>query len=143
MWRAPRTAKLLTSPGLAPTSNGVAEKLARKHPQRHYDTAKDQHAESFSPIELSEGSFLTAVNTLPSGSGTGPSGWQYEHLQILAEFESTEKGLSYLFNDCQSHLCINPSFSISPTCYSEVKRSVRRIAIGELLRQSTAKIICI
>ena len=142
-----RAAKLLFSPGLAPTSEDVAEKLARKHPQRDYDIVRDQYADSFNPIELSRSSFLIAVNSLPRGSGTGPSGWWYEHLKILAECESTEEGLFCICSMiAKGRIPSGASTLLSASRLIAIPKSngdVRPIAIGESLRLLTAKTICI
>ena len=126
-------------------SEDVAERLAREHPQREYDIVRDQYAHSFSPIELSRASFLTAVNSLPRGSGTGPSAWQYEHLKILAECESTEESLFSVFSmiakgrisSGASSTLLSASHVIS---ILKSNRDVRPIAVGESLRRLTAKL---
>lgn len=136
-----RAAKLLTSPGLAPLSEAVAAKLAKKHPPRVDDIGRILGVDSFSSIDLSRSTFFETVLSLPRGSGPGPSGWRYEHLKILAESGATADGLF--------SVCSLIAKGIIPECIASrliaIPKSngdVRPIAIGESLRRLTAKAIC-
>ena len=68
-----RAAKLLISPGLAPASADVVDKLAAKHPVRVKEVPNSHDVPVSSSISLLPSTFFSAVSKLPRGSEAGPS----------------------------------------------------------------------
>ena len=136
-----RAARILT---IAVPSENTVERLKQKHPDRSKDIVLND-VDANSPINLKKAIFLEAIKKAPRGSGTEPSGWRYEHLRLLMENNFTS---DFLFEVC----CLIvkgelPSNVISVIGSSRIialpkgNGDVRLIAIGETLRQLTAKAI--
>ena len=99
-----------------------------------------------SSFSLNAEDFFNVVKSLPRGTGTGPSGWRFEHLKVLLEDEVTADGL---FTACSlmargdlpleiAKLLSASRLIALPKCNGDV----RPIAIGECLRCITARVIC-
>lgn len=83
---------------------------------------------------------------MPKGSASGPSGWNYEHLKVLIERDTTAESL---FSLCdllaKGHIPDGAAKLLSASCLVALNKpngDVRPIAIGECIRRLTAKTIC-
>lgn len=87
-----RAARVLNSSGLAPETDETVSKLANKHPSRlsAVNFSVDSPSEG---ILISKISFMKALLNAPRGSGTGLSGWRFEHPKVLADNALTCDGL--------------------------------------------------
>ena len=90
--------------------------------------------------------FFNVVKSLSRGTGTGSSGWRFEHLKVLLEDEVTADGL---FTACslmaRGDLPLEIAKLLSASrliALSKCNGDVRPIAIGECLRCITARAIC-
>ena len=140
-----RASRVLTSNGLAPSNEDTAQKLASKHPPRssQFPLLPNESCES---ITLSRSLFCDAIRQAPRGSGTGPSGWRFEHFKVLLENDETADGL---FSACSAFAKgILPDAAVTLFSSSRLialpkpNGDLRPIAIGESIRRLTAKTIC-
>ena len=140
-----RASRILTSLGLAPATEETAEKLASKHPTR--SSALPEGNLNEETISLSMQLFLHSIQKSQRGSGCGPSGWRYEHLQVLVSDAAIARYLHAVCS-CIASGEIPKSIStlLSSACLVALPKlngDVRLIAIGEVLRRITAKSICL
>ena len=141
-----RASKVLTSTGLAESSAETTAKLALKHPRRSTTIIREAtpHHES---INLTRSILFDVIRRSPRGSGTGPSGWRFEHLKVLIENDFTA--------DCLFSACTAIAHGILPEIATKLLSSsrliaipkpngdVRPIAIGECIRRVTSRAICV
>ena len=137
---------MLTSSGLAEASADTTAKLASKHPARASEIPKNTTPHHKS-ISLSRSVLFDVIRKSPRGSGTGPSGWRFEHLKALLESDITA--------DCLFSACSAIAQGILPEAASNLLSSsrliaipkpngdVRPIAIGECIRRLTARALCV
>ena len=141
-----RAAKLLTSPGLAPTSADVVDKLALKHPVRVKEVPSSHDVPVSSSINLLPSTFFSTLSKLPRGSGSGPSGWKYEHFKALASKTGTAHNFLSLCNFVATGSIPDDIVKLLSAsrliALPKANGDVRPIAVGECLRRLTAKVIC-
>ena len=89
-----RAARVLVSSGLAPATEETVQKLAAKHPARNYEIPDMTPSANSETVKLSPKYFTNNIRNSPRGSGSGPSGWRYEHLRVLIDDPI------YLFSAC-------------------------------------------
>ena len=94
-----RAARVLTSSGLAPTSDTTISRLATKHSPRVKDVQAPMQGDLGS-IHITVSQLSTAILSSPRGSSPGPSGWRYEHIRVLLQNSITLDGLNHLYFDC-------------------------------------------
>ncbi len=82
-----RAAKLLLSPGLAPVSAETVVKLTLKHPARVKSVPCPEVLPQYT--SLSESLFFATFSKLTKSSGSGPSGWNFDHFKALASWSTT------------------------------------------------------
>ncbi len=140
-----RAAKILTSPGLAPTSLDTRDKLTAKHPCRSGDL-DDNISSNETLFQLSKKDLFSSIRGSPRGSGCGPSGWRYEHIRLLLGACSVS---DHLYKACaviaRGHLPHSISSLLSASRLIAVPKKngdVRPIGVGEVFRRITAKVIC-
>ena len=146
-----RASQILTSQGLAPTTDDTVSKLSSKHPKRrtsqlsHDDFHEQEKSEH--PFSLKKEAYFEAIRKAPRGSGAGPSGWRYEHLRGLLENDLTCNlfyGVCSLIADGKVPDSVLPLLTASRLiALPKANSDVRPIAIGEAIRRITAKALCI
>ena len=140
-----RAAKLLLSPGLAPVSAETVVKLSLKHPAR----VKSVPCPEVLPqsTSLSESLFFSTLSKLPKSSGSGPSGWNFDHFKALASRSTTARKFFTVCNLIASGSIpqgIVELLSASRlVALSKPSGDVRPIAVGECIRRLTAKTLCL
>ena len=90
--------------------------------------------------------FKNTIKSAPRGSGCGPSGWRYEHIQAIFE---DDKSADLLYVMC-NHIALGKvPYKIIPLLSGSTlialpksNGDVRPIAIGEVFRRVTARTIC-
>ena len=90
--------------------------------------------------------FKNTIKSAPRGSGCGPSGWRYEHIQAIFE-DDKSAGLLYMM--C-NHIALGKvSSKIIPLLSGsrlivlpKSNDDVRPITIGEVFRRVAARTIC-
>ena len=140
-----RAARVLTSAGMAPATEETARKLAAKHPSRREEFIVKASVKEES-LNLCKNQLFEAVRNSPKGSGTGPSGWRYEHFRVLLDNPLTA---DLLYSSCSSvaegilpeSICRLVS-AARLIALPKANGDVRPIAIGETLRRLTARAIC-
>ena len=141
-----RAAKLLVSPGLASVSDETVLKLASKHPTRLKDVLCFDDSLP-QPINLSESLFFATLTKLPKCSGSGPSGWNFEHFKILASRSTTaEKFFAVCEQLAKGDVPKSVVKLLSASrliALPKLNGDVRPIAIGECIRRLTAKVLCL
>ena len=75
-------ARVLTSAGLAHLCIDTWDKLAAEHPARSKEVSS-KDTSKLDSLVLHKDSLFQLIRKSPRGSGTGPSVWCYEHLQLL------------------------------------------------------------
>ena len=81
-----KSARILTSKGLAPASDETVQKLISKHPRGDSTPLITPSSSTHcTPIQLSPSIIISAIRKSPRGSGTGPSGWRFEHMRCLLD----------------------------------------------------------
>ena len=141
-----RAARALTSVGMAPSTKETAEKLAAKHPARRDQSLSSPSLPNEETFNLSKNQLYEAVRKSPNGSGTGPSGWRYKHLQVLIDNPLTA---DLLYSACSAiargalpeTICQLMS-TARLIALPKPNGDARPLAIGEVLRRLTAKAIC-
>ena len=145
-----KAARILTSQGLAPETDEVLEKLKSKHPVgviRPDEISFDLSSSSPpSSPHMDRVAFKNTIKSAPRGSGCGPSGWRYEHIQAIFE---DDKSTDLLYTMC-NHIALGKVRSkiiplLSGSRLIALPKSngdVRPITIGEVFRQVTARTIC-
>ena len=141
-----RAAKLLVSPGLAPVSAETVSKLASKHPTRvkNVPCPGDDMPQS---ISLSEPLFFATLSKLPRCSGSGPSGWNFEHFKTLASRATTAGKFFAVCNlIAKGNIADGVAKLLSASRLIALPKSngdVRPIAVGECVRRLTTKVLCL
>ena len=137
--------RILCSKGLAPATHATVDKLASKHPiQRQVPEYEDPKSDS--GLNLNQQSLARMIRPAPRGSGGGPSGWRYEHLRALIADHQISDYLHFLCSAIASDS--HPEQAISLLSASRLVAlqkgfdDMRPIAIGEVFRRITAKVIC-
>ena len=143
-----KAAKVIISNGLAPASEETILKLKSKHPSHHSNVQVDGlKSQSANGLHLSLVAFLKAVHRCPKGSGSGPSGWRFEHLRDLCDNSVTRDGLFAICSTIAKGKIPTDIISlVSASRLIAIPKSngdVRPIAIGECLRRLTAKAVCV
>ena len=82
------------------------------------------------------------IQKSPSGFGTRPSGWCYEHLQHLLRSPVTAKLLYHCYSAIASgNIPELAVFQLQANCVAK-SRDVWSVAIGEVLKRISAKALC-
>ena len=140
-----RASRLLTSPGLAAATAETTKKLASKHPSR-VSPLNVRPPNVQEPFILSKKIFFETIRRSPRGTGTGPSGWRYEHLKALLDNCSTADLLHSVCSSIASGSVPESTLNLLTAsrliAIPKPNGDVRPIAIGEALRRLTAKSIC-
>ena len=140
-----RASRLLTSPGLAAATAETTKKLASKHPSR-VSPLNVRPPNVQEPFILSKKIFFETIRRSPRGTGTGPSGWRYEHLKALLDNCSTADLLHSVCSSIASGSIPESTLNLLTAsrliAIPKPNGDVRPIAIGEALRRLTAKSIC-
>ena len=146
-----RASRVLTSQGFAPATDDTVAQLLSKHPHRMISSHRPEEtskveSDSVNPISLKKEAFFNAIRKAPRGSGAGPSGWRYEHLNTLLENDLT---CELLYLVCSLIAGGKVPNSVLPLLTAsrlialpKANDDVRPIAIGEVIRRATAKAIC-
>ena len=134
----------------APETDEVLEKLKSKHPVGVIRPVEISFDLSFSSPpsspHMDRVAFKNTIKSVPRGSGCGPSGCRYEHIQAIFE---DDKSADLLYVMC-NHIALGKVPSKIIPLLSGSRRialpksngDVRPIAIGEVFRRVTARTIC-
>ena len=143
-----KAARILTSQGLAPETDEVLQKLKSKHPVEVITPDEIpvdlRSSSSLSSPHLGRATFTNIIKSAPKGSGCGPSGWRYEHIQVIF-YDDNSADLLYTMSN---HIALgNVPSKIVPLlsgsrliALPKSNGDVRPIAIGEVFRRVTTKL---
>ena len=137
--------RILTSNGLAPSTENTARKLISKHPPRSSALSPSPNV-SCESTTLSRSLLFNSIRQAPRGSGAGPSGCRFEHFEILLKNEDTADGLFSACSAFAKGILPNVAATLSSSsrliALPKPNGDVRPIAIGESIRRLTARTIC-
>ena len=95
---------------------------------------------------MSKKDLFSSIRGSPRGSGCGPSGWRYEHIRLSLRACPVS---DHLYKACaviaRGHLPHSISSLLSASRLIAIPKKngdVRPIAVGEVFRRITAKVIC-
>ncbi len=139
-----RASRVFMSSGLAPPTSQTVKKLSDKHPKSKKEISQRKYTSD--QISLSRSQLFKAIQSSPNGSGTGPSGWRYEHFRVLLENEELADCLYFACSCIAQGNLPDPVTSLLSSsrliALPKPNGDVRPIAIGETLRRLTAKAMC-